>query len=210
MENELLEKEKEKIRKAMASLKKFARKVQNDSIKIMNEDFDNYQWEKEGKNIKDNIKRFTYFLKLTKQKVYSDKIPEETRLEIIQELDMWEDEGVSSIQSMKEKINEFEPNLTIEEIHGWGFILEGDDEKGQYEYEEIEDDEDQGFKLLKKREMTDINPMIKNNGEPLNYAEYMLKIEERIKSKKKKKICIVVVIVIVIIAIAGGVIPFVI
>ena len=206
MENEL----EEKIRKALTSLKKFARIVQNDSRKIMNEDFDNYQWEKEGKNIKDNIKRFTYFLKLTKQKLFTNKISEETKLEIRKELDMWEDKGVSSIRSMKGKINEFEPYLKIEEIHGRGFILEGDDENGQYEYEEIEDDEDQGYKLIKKREMADINPMIKNNDEPLNYVEYKLNEERsRLSKKKNKTICIIVIIVIVIIAIAGSVIPFV-
>ena len=130
MEDSLLS--DEKLKKLYQTLQKSVSQIKKDSPKLLDEEFGQRQWDKEGSKIEKNIKLFHKGLKDLKNKLEDAKengtVKEEMLDKIEGDLEKIENNTIPIVEQMEEKIRTFEkPDLELKEKQD----EEEEEEKGQ-------------------------------------------------------------------------------
>ena len=113
----------DQLQQSFKQLKKFAKQVEADYNKLIDETFDENQWRKEGQKIKSNIKKFEKTLKELTNNVQNSKdngtASQNTISKIDEELKKINQKEVGMIKAIREKIenySSFDENDNIDEI----------------------------------------------------------------------------------------------
>ena len=198
--NEKEKEAEEEVKKSLSKLKIYLEKIRKDYMKLRKDDFTNYDWEREGKNIKKNIFRFNHYIRQVKSDLddffYGKYLSEETKSYVENELNYIDDHGHTWVPEMISIINQkFDPYYKYDPKEDQTRDLPEEDE------EEENDKEPE-----QKQELEEINkkqPLLKNNNDD-DYDD----IEVNFKNdgnccSNYKNIIIIIIIAIIIIAVLG-------
>ena len=129
----------EELKSSFLNLKKITELIKKDYSKLMNPEFADKEWKKEGKKINANIKKYEKSLKDVSNKVEEAKenenISEENISKVDEGLDKIKDQFEPMVRAMREKIEQFTSIQEMDERDG-----SNDDEPddGQQQQEQIE------------------------------------------------------------------------
>ena len=225
----------DQLQQSFKQLKKFAKQVETDYNKLIDETFDENQWRKEGQKIKSNIKKFEKTLKELTNNVQNSKdngtASQNTISKIDEELKKINQKEVGMIKAIREKIENY-PSFD-----------ENDNNNNQ---EENDDQEEQKQELVldlmnnkeileqRRKELQDIHKtsaMIKDTTEQMkqdlykqgeiltNVEDNVFKTDENVEDAGKeilkaneyskgntKKLCCTIFIVIVVVFVAVAIV----
>ena len=225
----------DQLQQSFKQLKKFAKQVEADYNKLIDETFDENQWRKEGQKIKSNIKKFEKTLKELTNNVQNSKdngtASQNTISKIDEELKKINQKEVGMIKAIREKIENY-PSFD-----------ENDNNNNQ---EENDDQEEQKQELVldlmnnkeileqRRKELQDIHKtsaMIKDTTEQMkqdlykqgeiltNVEDNVFKTDENVEDAGKeilkaneyskgntKKLCCTIFIVIVVVFVAVAIV----
>ena len=129
----------ENLRQSYLNLKKASEQVKKDYNKLIKEDFGDQEWKKDGNKINNNLRKYEKMLKdVTRnldQAKDSGTASEENITTVDEGLDKIRDQYEPMVRAMKEKINQFNIDMEMDEKDGPG---ENDQDDGQQEQEQVE------------------------------------------------------------------------
>jgi len=194
----------EELKSSFLNLKKITELIKKDYSKLMNPEFADKEWKKEGKKINANIKKYEKSLKDVSNKVEEAKenenISEENISKVDEGLDKIKDQFEPMVRAMREKIEQFTSIQEMDERDG-----PNDDEPddGQQQQEQIEVNLMQNEEVLgqRRKELQEIHKtaaLIKDTtakmaenvheqGEMLNdIEEKVIKTEDNVEKASKE------------------------
>ena len=194
----------EELKSSFLNLKKITELIKKDYSKLMNPEFADKEWKKEGKKINANIKKYEKSLKDVSNKVEEAKenenISEENISKVDEGLDKIKDQFEPMVRAMREKIEQFTSIQEMDERDG-----SNDDEPddGQQQQEQIEVNLMQNEEVLgqRRKELQEIHKtaaLIKDTtakmaenvheqGEMLNdIEEKVIKAEDNVEKASKE------------------------
>ena len=140
----------EKLKQSYRTLQKFADQVKKDCNKLMDSEFGEDEWKKEGKKIDINLKKFDKIYKEIKTNVQNAKDNGNVNgesLEIIEEgLENIKENVEPMVERMKDKIGNFENN----------YEMEGGDNKEENEEEQEQEQGQIVMDLMNNKEVLEI------------------------------------------------------
>ena len=129
----------ENLRQSYLNLKKASEQVKKDYNKLIKEDFGDQEWKKDGNKINNNLRKYEKMLKdVTRnleQAKDSGSASEENITTVDEGLDKIRDQYEPMVRAMKEKINQFNIDMEMDEKDGPG---ENEQDDGQQEQEQVE------------------------------------------------------------------------
>ena len=129
----------ENLRQSYLNLKKASEQVKKDYNKLIKEDFGDQEWKKDGNKINNNLRKYEKMLKdVTRnleQAKDSGSASEENITTVDEGLDKIRDQYEPMVRAMKEKINQFNIDMEMDEKDGPG---ENEQIDGQQEQEQVE------------------------------------------------------------------------
>ena len=129
----------ENLRQSYLNLKKASEQVKKDYNKLIKEDFGDQEWKKDGNKINNNLRKYEKMLKdVTRnleQAKDSGSASEENITTVDEGLDKIRDQYEPMVRAMKEKINQFNIDMEMDEKDGPG---DNEQDDGQQEQEQVE------------------------------------------------------------------------
>ena len=227
----------ENLRQSYLNLKKASEQVKKDYNKLIKEDFGDQEWKKDGNKINNNLRKYEKMLKdVTRnleQAKDSGSASEENITTVDEGLDKIRDQYEPMVRAMKEKINQFNIDMEMDEKDGPG---ENEQDDGQQEQEQIEVNlmNNQEYLGQRRKELQEIHKtaaLIKDTtdkmaqdvhqqGEMLNdIEEKVVKTEDNVEKAGKeinranelskgntKRLCCIIWIVIIVIGVVLAVV----
>ena len=227
----------ENLRQSYLNLKKASEQVKKDYNKLIKEDFGDQEWKKDGNKINNNLRKYEKMLKdVTRnldQAKDSGTASEENITTVDEGLDKIRDQYEPMVRAMKEKINQFNIDMEMDEKDGPG---ENDQDDGQQEQEQVEVNlmNNQEYLGQRRKELQEIHKtaaLIKDTtdkmaqdvhqqGEMLNdIEEKVVKTEDNVEKAGKeinranelskgntKRLCCIIWIIIIVIGVVLAVV----
>lgn len=227
----------ENLRQSYLNLKKASEQVKKDYNKLIKEDFGDQEWKKDGNKINNNLRKYEKMLKdVTRnleQAKDSGSASEENITTVDEGLDKIRDQYEPMVRAMKEKINQFNIDMEMDETDGPG---ENGQDDGQQEQEQVEVNlmNNQEYLGQRRKELQEIHKtaaLIKDTtdkmaqdvhqqGEMLNdIEEKVVKTEDNVEKAGKeinranelskgntKRLCCIIWIVIIVIGVVLAVV----
>jgi t-SNARE complex subunit (syntaxin) len=227
----------ENLRQSYLNLKKASEQVKKDYNKLIKEDFGDQEWKKDGNKINNNLRKYEKMLKdVTRnleQAKDSGSASEENITTVDEGLDKIRDQYEPMVRAMKEKINQFNIDMEMDEKDGPG---ENEQDDGQQEQEQVEVNlmNNQEYLGQRRKELQEIHKtaaLIKDTtdkmaqdvhqqGEMLNdIEEKVVKTEDNVEKAGKeinranelskgntKRLCCIIWIVIIVIGVVLAVV----
>ena len=227
----------ENLRQSYLNLKKASEQVKKDYNKLIKEDFGDQDWKKDGNKINNNLRKYEKMLKdVTRnleQAKDSGSASEENITTVDEGLDKIRDQYEPMVRAMKEKINQFNIDMEMDEKDGPG---ENEQDDGQQEQEQVEVNlmNNQEYLGQRRKELQEIHKtaaLIKDTtdkmaqdvhqqGEMLNdIEEKVVKTEDNVEKAGKeinranelskgntKRLCCIIWIVIIVIGVVLAVV----
>ena len=227
----------ENLRQSYLNLKKASEQVKKDYNKLIKEDFGDQEWKKDGNKINNNLRKYEKMLKdVTRnleQAKDSGSASEENITTVDEGLDKIRDQYEPMVRAMKEKINQFNIDMEMDEKDGPG---ENEQDDGQQEQEQVEvnlmnNQEYLGQRRKELQEMHKTAALIKDTtdkmaqdvhqqGEMLNdIEEKVVKTEDNVEKAGKeinranelskgntKRLCCIIWIIIIVIGVVLAVV----
>ena len=129
----------ENLRQSYLNLKKASEQVKKDYNKLIKEDFGDQAWKRDGNKINNNLRKYEKMLKdVTRnleQAKDSGSASEENITTVDEGLDKIRDQYEPMVRAMKEKINQFNIDMEMDEKDGPG---ENEQDDGLQEQEQVE------------------------------------------------------------------------
>ena len=227
----------ENLRQSYLNLKKASEQVKKDYNKLIKEDFGDQAWKRDGNKINNNLRKYEKMLKdVTRnleQAKDSGSASEENITTVDEGLDKIRDQYEPMVRAMKEKINQFNIDMEMDETDGPG---ENGQDDGQQEQEQVEVNlmNNQEYLGQRRKELQEIHKtaaLIKDTtdkmaqdvhqqGEMLNdIEEKVVKTEDNVEKAGKeinranelskgntKRLCCIIWIVIIVIGVVLAVV----
>lgn len=227
----------ENLRQSYLNLKKASEQVKKDYNKLIKEDFGDQEWKKDGNKINNNLRKYEKMLKdVTRnleQAKDSGSASEENITTVDEGLDKIRDQYEPMVRAMKEKINQFNIDMEMDEKDGPG---DNEQDDGQQEQEQVEVNlmNNQEYLGQRRKELQEIHKtaaLIKDTtdkmaqdvhqqGEMLNdIEEKVVKTEDNVEKAGKeinranelskgntKRLCCIIWIVIIVIGVVLAVV----
>ena len=227
----------ENLRQSYLNLKKASEQVKKDYNKLIKEDFGDQEWKKDGNKINNNLRKYEKMLKdVTRnleQAKDSGSASEENITTVDEGLDKIRDQYEPMVRAMKEKINQFNIDMEMDETDGPG---ENGQDDGQQEQEQVEVNlmNNQEYLGQRRKELQEIHKtaaLIKDTtdkmaqdvhqqGEMLNdIEEKVVKTEDNVEKAGKeinranelskgntKRLCCIIWIIIIVIGVVLAVV----
>jgi len=227
----------ENLRQSYLNLKKASEQVKKDYNKLIKEDFGDQEWKKDGNKINNNLRKYEKMLKdVTRnleQAKDSGSASEENITTVDEGLDKIRDQYEPMVRAMKEKINQFNIDMEMDEKDGPG---ENEQDDGQQEQEQVEVNlmNNQEYLGQRRKELQEIHKtaaLIKDTtdkmaqdvhqqGEMLNdIEEKVVKTEDNVEKAGKeinranelskgntKRLCCIIWIIIIVIGVVLAVV----
>ena len=227
----------ENLRQSYINLKKASEQVKKDYNKLIKEDFGDQAWKRDGNKINNNLRKYEKMLKdVTRnleQAKDSGSASEENITTVDEGLDKIRDQYEPMVRAMKEKINQFNIDMEMDETDGPG---ENEQDDGLQEQEQVEVNlmNNQEYLGQRRKELQEIHKtaaLIKDTtdkmaqdvhqqGEMLNdIEEKVVKTEDNVEKAGKeinranelskgntKRLCCIIWIVIIVIGVVLAVV----
>ena len=227
----------ENLRQSYLNLKKASEQVKKDYNKLIKEDFGDQAWKRDGNKINNNLRKYEKMLKdVTRnleQAKDSGSASEENITTVDEGLDKIRDQYEPMVRAMKEKINQFNIDMEMDETDGPG---ENEQDDGLQEQEQVEVNlmNNQEYLGQRRKELQEIHKtaaLIKDTtdkmaqdvhqqGEMLNdIEEKVVKTEDNVEKAGKeinranelskgntKRLCCIIWIVIIVIGVVLAVV----
>ena len=227
----------ENLRQSYLNLKKASEQVKKDYNKLIKEDFGDQEWKRDGNKINNNLRKYEKMLKdVTRnldQAKDSGTASEENITTVDEGLDKIRDQYEPMVRAMKEKINQFNIDMEMDEKDGPG---ENEQDDGQQEQEQVEVNlmNNQEYLGQRRKELQEIHKtaaLIKDTtdkmaqdvhqqGEMLNdIEEKVVKTEDNVEKAGKeinranelskgntKRLCCIIWIIIIVIGVVLAVV----
>ena len=227
----------ENLRQSYLNLKKASEQVKKDYNKLIKEDFGDQEWKKDGNKINNNLRKYEKMLKdVTRnleQAKDSGSASEENITTVDEGLDKIRDQYEPMVRAMKEKINQFNIDMEMDEKDGPG---DNEQDDGQQEQEQVEVNlmNNQEYLGQRRKELQEIHKtaaLIKDTtdkmaqdvhqqGEMLNdIEEKVVKTEDNVEKAGKeinranelskgntKRLCCIIWIIIIVIGVVLAVV----
>ena len=227
----------ENLRQSYLNLKKASEQVKKDYNKLIKEDFGDQEWKKDGNKINNNLRKYEKMLKDVTRNLEQAKdsgtASEENITTVDEGLDKIRDQYEPMVRAMKEKINQFNIDMEMDEKDGPG---ENEQDDGQQEQEQVEVNlmNNQEYLGQRRKELQEIHKtaaLIKDTtdkmaqdvhqqGEMLNdIEEKVVKTEDNVEKAGKeinranelskgntKRLCCIIWIVIIVIGVVLAVV----
>ena len=225
----------DQLQQSFKQLKKFAKQVETDYNKLIDETFDENQWRKEGQKIKSNIKKFEKTLKELTNNVQNSKdngtASQNTISKIDEELKKINQKEVGMIKAIREKIENY---ASFDENDNNNNQEENDDQEEQKQELVLDLMNNKEILEQRRKELQDIHKtsaMIKDTTEQMkqdlykqgeiltNVEDNVFKTDENVEDAGKeilkaneyskgntKKLCCLIFIVIVVVFVAVAIV----
>ena len=225
----------EQLQQSFKQLKKFAKQVETDYNKLIDETFDENQWRKEGQKIQSNIKKFEKTLKELTNNVQNSKdngtASQNTISKIDEELKKINQKEVGMIKAIREKIENY---ASFDENDNNNNQEENDDQEEQKQELVLDLMNNKEILEQRRKELQDIHKtsaMIKDTTEQMkqdlykqgeiltNVEDNVFKTDENVEDAGKeilkaneyskgntKKLCCLIFIVIVVVFVAVAIV----
>ena len=227
----------ENLRQSYLNLKKASEQVKKDYNKLIKEDFGDQEWKKDGNKINNNLRKYEKMLKDVTRNLEQAKdsgtASEENITTVDEGLDKIRDQYEPMVRAMKEKINQFNIDMEMDEKDGPG---DNEQDDGQQEQEQIEVNlmNNQEYLGQRRKELQEIHKtaaLIKDTtdkmaqdvhqqGEMLNdIEEKVVKTEDNVEKAGKeinranelskgntKRLCCIIWIIIIVIGVVLAVV----
>lgn len=225
----------DQLQQSFKQLKKFAKQVEADYNKLIDETFDENQWRKEGQKIQSNIKKFEKTLKELTNNVQNSKdngtASQNTISKIDEELKKINQKEVGMIKAIREKIENY---ASFDENDNNNNQEENDDQEEQKQELVLDLMNNKEILEQRRKELQDIHKtsaMIKDTTEQMkqdlykqgeiltNVEDNVFKTDENVEDAGKeilkaneyskgntKKLCCLIFIVIVVVFVAVAIV----
>lgn len=225
----------DQLQQSFKQLKKFAKQVEADYNKLIDETFDENQWRKEGQKIQSNIKKFEKTLKELTNNVQNSKdngtASQNTISKIDEELKKINQKEVGMIKAIREKIENY---ASFDENDNNSNQEENDDQEEQKQELVLDLMNNKEILEQRRKELQDIHKtsaMIKDTTEQMkqdlykqgeiltNVEDNVFKTDENVEDAGKeilkaneyskgntKKLCCLIFIVIVVVFVAVAIV----
>ena len=225
----------DQLQQSFKQLKKFAKQVEADYNKLIDETFDENQWRKEGQKIKSNIKKFEKTLKELTNNVQNSKdngtASQNTISKIDEELKKINQKEVGMIKAIREKIENY---ASFDENDNNNNQEENDDQEEQKQELVLDLMNNKEILEQRRKELQDIHKtsaMIKDTTEQMkqdlykqgeiltNVEDNVFKTDENVEDAGKeilkanehskgntKRLCCLIFIVIVVVFVAVAIV----
>ena len=225
----------DQLQQSFKQLKKFAKQVETDYNKLIDETFDENQWRKEGQKIQSNIKKFEKTLKELTNNVQNSKdngtASQNTISKIDEELKKINQKEVGMIKAIREKIENY---ASFDENDNNNNQEENDDQEEQKQELVLDLMNNKEILEQRRKELQDIHKtsaMIKDTTEQMkqdlykqgeiltNVEDNVFKTDENVEDAGKeilkaneyskgntKKLCCLIFIVIVVVFVAVAIV----
>ena len=194
----------EDLKQSFLNLKKITEQIKKDYSKLMNPEFADKEWKKEGKKISANIKKYEKNVKDVSNKVElareNETISDENITKVDEGVDKIKDQFEPMIRAMNEKINQFTIDQEMDEREGQD---ENDQDDGLQQQDQIEVDLMHNQEILgnRRKELIEIDKtaalikdttskmaqQVHEQGEMLNdIEEKVVKTEDNVEDASKE------------------------